>query len=206
MFESINGAGKTTIINKLNLANTKIFKFPNRNTTSGLIINKYLKQEIILTKEENLQLFAQNRLESYNEMKQLLDSGTNIICDRYLYSAIAYHTYKEYNELITNTNPLDQYNTSYSLYNLYDTIHKYDTKYIVPDIIFLINGDYLYLRDEAIEKYHTIDPKLLFNNYKSIFNIYDLDYLVVDNKYKNIDYAVNKIKSKIDDLQFNELL
>ena len=108
VFEGNNGAGKTTIINELirilnnntesdNLQNEKIiynwnlYKFPNRTTVLGKKIDDFLKNKIkFLSKEVELKFFSDNRKEFQKEMESILNKGYNIICDRYIYSSMAY--------------------------------------------------------------------------------------------------------------------
>ncbi|CAO1358483.1 unnamed protein product [Diamesa serratosioi] len=100
VFEGCDRAGKTTQCKKLverltkhNL-NVKFMNFPNRSTSSGQIIDGYLKNKENLTDEGIHLLFSVNRWEAKNEMERLLKAGTVLIVDRYSYSGVAFSAAK----------------------------------------------------------------------------------------------------------------
>ncbi|CAO1308400.1 unnamed protein product [Diamesa tonsa] len=100
VLEGCDRAGKTTQckmlverLTKLNL-NVKFMNFPNRSTSSGQIIDGYLKNKENLTDEGIHLLFSVNRWEAKNEMERLLKAGTVLIVDRYSYSGVAFSAAK----------------------------------------------------------------------------------------------------------------
>lgn len=200
VFEGINGSGKTTIINNLityyNKHNIKYkyIKFPNRLSDSGKIIDDFLKNKYEFTSiNTQIKIFADNRKESELEIKSYLNDGNIVLCDRYLYSNIAYILTD-----ISLARQLNRYCNS-SIISINDIL-KYDNGLLKPDFVFLINGDYINLRNDSIkERYHndSIKNALIFNNYLISFNYTNSSYYIVNNilgQLKNItESIINKI-------------
>ncbi|EAX97024.1 thymidylate kinase family protein [Trichomonas vaginalis G3] len=98
LFEGCDGSGKSTQC-KL-LANSGLFPkveqmcFPDRTTEIGQMINAYLKKSSNLVDEAIHLLFTANRWELSPKIKELLNNGTTIICDRYYYSGVVYSAAK----------------------------------------------------------------------------------------------------------------
>ena len=96
VLEGIDQCGKTTISkllkNKLEELNLKtiIQTFPDKSTLIGNIINSYLQGNTKLSPQESHLLYSLNRHEKKNFMEEKLYNGYNIICDRYIFSGIAY--------------------------------------------------------------------------------------------------------------------
>lgn len=201
VIEGINGAGKSKLISNLlqkyKLENSTwiLYKFPNRETTTGIIIDKFLKKEIQLNSiDDELKIFADNRKEFHNNIIQNLQNGINVICDRYLYSGIAYTLTKESINIINNK--------SYLKHSLNDII-KYDKNLIKPDLVFIIIGDFLYLRNEIKERYHdnNLFNKLLLPNFITSCVETNTNYEIVHNNYNELDITVNKIYQIIKDIK-----
>lgn len=207
VFEGINGSGKTTIINNLiNYYTNKnikyqYIKFPDRTSKSGKIIDKFLKNQYEFNSiNEQIQIFAENRKESEKIIKDSLNENKIILCDRYLYSNIAY--------TITDMSLNIQYNNSSEYISINDII-KYDKNLLKPDLVFLINGNYINLRNDSIqERYHNNEIKngIIFNNY--LLSLYHTQspYYIINNKFNkdtnesnlqesinNIDHIINSI-------------
>ena len=64
--------------------------FPNRKSSTGRMIDDFLKNKINLPKEVIHLLFSANRWEVNQEIKNCLSAGRDVICDRYWYSGVAY--------------------------------------------------------------------------------------------------------------------
>lgn len=201
VFEGINGCGKTTLINNLikhyNSKNIKniYLKFPDRNSESGKIIDKFLKNQYEFQNlEEQINIFAQNRKEAQNIIFNHLNNGYIILCDRYIYSNLAY--------TLTDQS-LDIYNNKTINYININDILKYDKNIIKPNLIFLINGNYINLRNEKIkQRYHKNELKnnLIFNNYLFALNHTNTEYKIIKNEYNNILETLKKIVNSIDQI------
>ena len=96
VLEGIDQCGKTTISkllkNKLEELNLKtiIQTFPDKSTLIGNVINSYLQGNTKLSPQESHLLYSLNRHEKKNFMEEKLYNNYNIICDRYIFSGIAY--------------------------------------------------------------------------------------------------------------------
>ena len=96
VLEGIDQCGKTTISkllkNKSEELNLKtiIQTFPDKSTLIGNVINSYLQGNTKLSPQESHLLYSLNRHEKKNFMEEKLYNGYNIICDRYIFSGIAY--------------------------------------------------------------------------------------------------------------------
>ncbi|MCI6931976.1 MAG: dTMP kinase [Tenericutes bacterium] len=96
VLEGIDQCGKTTISkllkNKLEELNLKtiIQTFPDKSTLIGNVINSYLQGNTKLSPQESHLLYSLNRHEKKSFMEEKLYNNYNIICDRYIFSGIAY--------------------------------------------------------------------------------------------------------------------
>ncbi len=100
MFEGLDRSGKSTqsrmladALNAKSMA-TEIWRYPNRGTSIGQLINSYLSRQIELDDHAVHLLFSANRWETVSEMRQKLNSGVNLVLDRYAYSGVAYTSAK----------------------------------------------------------------------------------------------------------------
>lgn len=177
-----NGSGKTSIANKLN---GNYYKFPNRNTPSGMIIDKFLKNSFnFINLDHQLKIFAENRREQIDKIKKDLESGINVICDRYTYCSLAYNRIK------------------YSNIG-FDVFMKHEIGIIKPDLVFLVIGDHLHLRNELPEKYH--NAKLssdIIDNYIDVFQYLDVLYFEIYNKFGELDDSINQVKQIIENYEY----
>lgn len=185
VFEGVNGCGKTTIIDNLisrmNIDSYKIYKFPNRNTKYGKILNDYLTKKIVITsKYDIINLFALNRLEFIDSILNDLKNGINVICDRYYYSGMVY-------QIPENIRHIKYY---------YHILKYFDKDMPKPDIVFLVNGNFLKLRNECAELYHTIDDitiNKLFDKFRKIINCDNVNNIIIDNEYDNLPIVITRI-------------
>lgn len=211
VFEGNNGAGKTTIINNLikkiqtnsdivsnidkkDIYQWNLYKFPNRSTILGKKIDDFLKNKLKLSsKEVELKFFAENRKEFQNEMEYILNKGYNVICDRYIYSSMAYTITSQTIDIINKK--------SVDLLSI-DNILSYDRNFIKPNYVFLIKGDFLFLRNEEKEKYHKnkLYNELLLNNYIISIQKTSTDFAIIDNIYGELDKTTNIIINIINRL------
>lgn len=204
VFEGINGSGKTTIINKLieyyNIHNIKYLylKFPNRNSDSGKIIDKFLKNELEFNSiEEQIKIFADNRKEAETTIIEALIQDKIVLCDRYTYSNIAYIMAD-----IMLKSEL-QFESSTNNAEMINKIISYDKNLIKPDLVFLINGDYIYLRNDTIqERYHNSKKNsLIQHNYLTSFYYTKSNYIIINNRLNELDNIINIIINDINNLE-----
>jgi dTMP kinase len=97
VFEGIDRSGKTTQLELTKryletCKNSSVveWSFPNRNSITGQICDRYLRREIELDAHTIHLLFSANRWERQQELSQLLAEGNIVLCSRYSYSGIAY--------------------------------------------------------------------------------------------------------------------
>jgi len=113
VIEGLDGAGTTTQLNnitdylsKQNILHLRTFE-PTDNKT-GKFIRKVLSGEIPLEQETIAYLFAADRNEHiFNKtdgIKKLLEVNKYVICDRYLFSSIAYQSIGADPELVMDLN------------------------------------------------------------------------------------------------------
>eukprot|EP00542_Grammatophora_oceanica_P007662 CAMPEP_0194064246 /NCGR_PEP_ID=MMETSP0009_2-20130614/82485_1 /TAXON_ID=210454 /ORGANISM="Grammatophora oceanica, Strain CCMP 410" /LENGTH=198 /DNA_ID=CAMNT_0038716655 /DNA_START=83 /DNA_END=679 /DNA_ORIENTATION=+ len=75
-------------------------RFPDRTTSVGTLIDGYLKSSSTLDDRAVHLLFSANRWEAVPTIRQTLEQGSHIICDRYAHSGVAFSSAK------TPTDPL----------------------------------------------------------------------------------------------------
>jgi dTMP kinase len=101
VFEGIDGAGKTTQIHLLlqRMAATSIPFHATKEPTEGKvgsIIRKVLTKQLQLDEKSMAALFLADRFDHIQDpehgMRQHLNQGKHIICDRYYLSSYAYHS------------------------------------------------------------------------------------------------------------------
>ena len=96
VIEGLDGSGKTTqatLLAKKLEQNHKIFLTaePSRGKIGTFIRESCLYEDKRLPTEAEALLFAADRIEHmYNEVKPALDESKLVICDRYIYSSLAY--------------------------------------------------------------------------------------------------------------------
>ncbi|MCB1192023.1 MAG: dTMP kinase [Leptospiraceae bacterium] len=109
--EGIDGSGKTTLVNsvyqKLIKANFPIAKFSEpTDFPTGFLIRKFLRNEIALSKDKQLEAFLEDRsISLQNNVYPSLNSGKHVLLDRYFYSTCAYQSDNKYSpSFILNLN------------------------------------------------------------------------------------------------------
>lgn len=98
LIEGLDRSGKSTqcelLCAKLLLlhgGDSKLFKFPDRSTPVGKIIDEYLtKKDFWLSDQLAHLLFSANRWERAQDICSLLNEGYFVVMDRYVYSGVAY--------------------------------------------------------------------------------------------------------------------
>ncbi|KAJ7675455.1 thymidylate kinase [Mycena rosella] len=98
--EGLDRSGKTTQVATLQARlesegiPVKLFKFPDRTTAIGIMIDSYLRSQSELDDRAIHLLFSANRWELAGAIEQLLAEGTTVVCDRYAFSGVAFSTAK----------------------------------------------------------------------------------------------------------------
>ena len=100
LLEGVDRCGKTTQAKKLvdhlsQTGKTKLMRFPDRNTKIGQMINSYLTSATDLDDKAIHLLFSANRWEMASKMRELMESGTTLVVDRYVYSGVAFSASKK---------------------------------------------------------------------------------------------------------------
>ena len=102
LFEGIVRSGKTTqaniLVHSLHSMGLKaeLFKFPDRTTPIGKMIDAYLTGDLEMNDQAMHLLFSANRWECADQMRRKLDEGTHLVVDRYSYSGAAFTAAKGY--------------------------------------------------------------------------------------------------------------
>lgn len=195
VFEGLDRSGKSTqsrmltdyIENCLSLPVRKI-NYPDRNCTTGKIINDYLKSTNDMTDEAIHLLFSMNRWEQYRQLKdELTKEGTNLVCDRYAFSGVAY----------TAAKGID-----------FNWCLNADRGLIQPDIVFYIDIDKETIQKRAgfgDERYEKADfQEKVREQYKLFENFYAQDdkpsiWHTLDGRDKSVDELHEEIKVKVNE-------
>ena len=97
VLEGLDRCGKTTQTKLVAQGLKEIYgekvitmRFPDRTTEIGELLDKYFRKEIEFNHQVVQLLCIANRWEKKEEIEQLIDEGYVIVCDRYIYSGIAY--------------------------------------------------------------------------------------------------------------------
>ncbi|KAI8849398.1 thymidylate kinase-domain-containing protein [Chytridium lagenaria] len=105
--EGIDRSGKSTqcqllkdkLISRYGVGCVELRRFPDRGSTSGAIIDQYLKFKSEIDDRTMHLWFAVNRSEAMPALEKILKSGRSIIVDRYAFSGVAYTMAKESSKL-----------------------------------------------------------------------------------------------------------
>lgn len=102
IFEGLDGCGKTTVSKKIceYLQNKNLPSIWSKEPTdfpTGLKIRKFLKGEMELSPEQEIQSFLDDREVSVSKIiSPNLEKNINVVLDRYYYSTAAYQSSKEF--------------------------------------------------------------------------------------------------------------
>jgi dTMP kinase len=100
VLEGVDRCGKTTqcallLKHLLSLSVAACaLRFPDRTTPTGLLIDQYLQSNNNLDDRAIHLLFSANRWEVAPTLKEQLQAGNTVICDRYAYSGVAFSSAK----------------------------------------------------------------------------------------------------------------
>lgn len=194
VLEGINGSGKTTIINELlrllSHANVEasLYKFPFREGFRGKEIDEYLKKKSPdKSIYDVLDMFAANRKSMIERMVNDIKCNKVVICDRYVFSAIAYHipTHVKDPRIIRN---------------YCNVIGYFDKGMPIPDLIYLIDGDHLSKRkDSIVERFHSSGDKAnaLHRMLDRVISNYTRNFKILKNKPNEADVLARFIYENI---------
>lgn len=101
VLEGLDRSGKSTqcalLVERLNqqrAASSALYRFPDRTTPIGVMIDGYLRNQAHHSDEAIHLMFAANRWERNEEIRKALKEGKTLIVDRYSYSGIAFSSAK----------------------------------------------------------------------------------------------------------------
>ncbi|KAJ6476057.1 thymidylate kinase [Mycena vitilis] len=98
--EGLDRSGKTTQVATLHARladagiNAQLFKFPDRTTAIGTMIDAYLRSESELDDHAIHLLFSANRWELAPKIEHCISQGITVVCDRYAFSGVAFSAAK----------------------------------------------------------------------------------------------------------------
>ncbi|PSN47027.1 Stomatin-like protein 2 [Blattella germanica] len=101
VFEGCDRSGKSTqcrkLLESLKQRNVKaeFMAFPDRSTTVGNILDRYLQKKSDIPDHTVHLLFSANRWELEPRMRELLNKGVTLIVDRYAFSGVAFSATKK---------------------------------------------------------------------------------------------------------------
>ena len=148
-----------------------------------------MKGEIeIKSKFDVIQMFAEDRMSVQEFILQDLSEGKVVICDRYVFSAIAYHI------------PLHVHD-KYKIRLYCNVIGHFDKSMPLPDVVYLIEGDHLAKRGIAYyEKFHYLGSKShqMYNMLYDVISTFTNNYVLLKNKNGKSDQVVNYIFNDIN--------
>jgi dTMP kinase len=92
VFEGGDGVGKTTQATLLQtrLPNSCLYKYPNRTTPIGRILNDYLSNELKISNQTIDLVFLANLWEIIEDINNCLEEGKTVIMDRYIITHFVY--------------------------------------------------------------------------------------------------------------------
>ncbi len=195
VFEGLDGSGKTTQMletaKRLSDAGYScVTEFEPTDGEIGRLIRRALRKEVRIGADALAMLFAADRSEHIKRIKNELAKGTVVLCDRYVYSNVAYQSLE-----------LDA-----------DTVISYNagnTAALMPDTVFYIDTPpeecvrRIAANREEEELYERLDIlRSVYNNYMDSFKnaslISKTEVVIIDGKLKTGEIT-EKIFSKIID-------
>ncbi|KAJ5075414.1 thymidylate kinase [Anaeramoeba ignava] len=186
VIEGIDRSGKSTQCQKiyeyLIKKNEKIeqWKYPDRNGDIGKLIDNYLKNQSEKSDQAIHLLFSADRWEKNKLLQNKLESGINIVCDRYAFSGVAYSSAKG----------LDL-----------EWCKSTDSGLISPDVVIYLDLDPKEAQNRSSygeERYE----KLTFQSQvsKQFDKLKDDLWKVIDSNNNNVESTFKEIQIKIDEL------
>lgn len=202
VIEGIDGSGKTTQsallaenLNTLIKDTPTILQMEPTKSIFGQIIRKHLSGEEILNEDTITTCFVADRIEHIKGENGLLEllEHSNVVCDRYYYSSIAYNSVNSPKDYVIS-------------------INKYCEKLLPPDILVYIKTD-LNVSAERIQKRrgnvehyekYEIQQKVK-NNYEQYIEELEKNssnqtkiIIIEDNGTKSIEEVSKEILSQVE--------
>lgn len=161
VFEGLDKSGKSTQSKLLcetlrdKSYSSELWRYPERETSIGKLINSYLCKQIELDDHAVHLLFSANRWETLDRMKHKLSEGIHLIADRYAYSGVAYTSAK----------------TGFD----FDRCKQTDTGLPKPDLVCFMDNKSMCLDERDTygeERYERNDfQKIVYENFQKLFNL-----------------------------------
>ena len=153
----------------------------------GNLIQDFLNEKIIPNNPElTYQLYANDRLEQKEKLKKMLENNDIVLCDRYMYSNLAYMGVKMAQDMQTMVD--------YGFHLEFD-IHQIP----YPKLVFFLDTDEKTLKTryknetklDLLEKDVSLQTKAK-HNYRKLENIIDNYYIVKPNQINKILNLIKK--------------
>ncbi|WP_457611894.1 dTMP kinase [Methanocaldococcus sp.] len=179
VFEGIDGSGKTTISKLLAKEINAYWTCEPTDGKIGLLIREKLRDKDVDDIALSL-LFAADRMEHVKKIKEIL-KDKSVVCDRYLYSSIAYQSSSGVDESF-----------------LWE-INRYALK---PDVVVLLTVDI----DEAMKR---VEGKDIFEKKEFLKKVQDkylelakkFNFIVIDTTKKSIEKVFKEVLGEIHGYQ-----
>ncbi len=199
VFEGIDGSGKSTqiqnISKRLKAENLKVYTtFEPTDGPVGSLIRKMLSGEIATDQRTIASLFAADRTDHLtnqkNGIKQKVDQGEIVLCDRYYFSSYAYHAQYIDMEWVIHTNSLN-------------------AEILKPDLTIFIDADpeicfkRIKLSRTDFEMYEQIDimKNVRINYFKAFDRLKDSEKIAVVDGNRSSKRVENAILNEISKLE-----
>lgn len=187
IFEGCDRSGKSTQCKKIvdHLVSqgkkAELWRFPERSTAIGQVINDYIQRKCELSDQSVHLLFSANRWELVQSIKDKLNDGVTLVIDRYAFSGVAYTAAKglDFNWCKSCDRGLPKPDAVYYLnINIDDAATRGDfggERYEVSDFQKKVKSLYSQLKDETwqmVDAKRTID-EIHVELQESILNVID---------------------------------
>ncbi len=104
VFEGLDGAGTTTQSKLLAQKLGAVHTFEPTDSAIGKLIRSILRGEVEVDQQTLVYLFIADRNQHVNYIKKTISEGQTVVCDRYLFSSLAYQSLSADFEFVYNLN------------------------------------------------------------------------------------------------------